>query len=185
MLLCGERHCVKIPGFDLGNSPLEYTAELVRDRQLIFSTTNGTVAVEAVQLAQSVALGSLLNRTAVAQWLSSLPEANAWIVCAGTDGHIALEDVLTAGAILHQLSTIDPTMELLNDSAHLALNAWRQIERENNLLQQLKAARGGRNLIESGFAADVEFVGQLDLSLCVPRQKDGVFARLQTEEKTV
>ena len=27
LLLCGERHGRKIKGFDLGNSPLEYTAE--------------------------------------------------------------------------------------------------------------------------------------------------------------
>ncbi len=105
MLLCGERHCVRIPGFDLGNSPLEYTPERIAGRRLIFSTTNGTVAVEATRAAQTTVLASLLNRQRVVQWLSAAPGSIAWIVCAGTDGQVAQEDVLTAGAIIDGLSS--------------------------------------------------------------------------------
>lgn len=167
MLLCGERHCIKIPGFDLGNSPFEYGAATVCNRQLIFSTTNGTVAVEAVQSASPTALGSLLNRQAVADWLSRQSVDQAWIVCAGTDGQVAQEDVLTAGAILERLHRLG-NIEHLNDSAQLALNAWHHVQRENCLLEELRMARGGRNLIESGFAEDVEFAARLDSLNCVP-----------------
>src|SRR5687768_921025 len=52
--LCGERGCVKIPGFEFGNSPLEYTQTNVAGRELIFSTTNGTVAVEAALPAREI-----------------------------------------------------------------------------------------------------------------------------------
>ncbi len=175
MLLCGERHCTKIPGFDLGNSPLEYTASRVANRQLIFSTTNGTVAVEATQNAQTTALGSLLNRAAVVQWLTTQESSAAWIVCAGTDGQIAHEDVLTAGAMLERLLVMLPTTRFINDSALLALEAWRSAQSHDRLLQHLQAARGGRNLIESGFASDVAFVADLDRSPCVPVLQDSVF----------
>ncbi len=177
MLLCGERHCAKIPGFDLGNSPLEYTASRVANRPLIFSTTNGTVAVEATQTAQTTALGSLLNRAAVVQWLMSQPITTIWIVCAGTDGQVAQEDVLTAGAMLDQLRSISPTTHFINDSAQLSLDAWRSILRDNSLLEHLQSARGGRNLIESGFAQDVEFVAELDRLQCVPVLREKVFVR--------
>ena len=181
MLLCGERHCAKIPGFDLGNSPLEYTPARVANQQLIFSTTNGTVAVEATQTAQTTALGSLRNRAAVAQWLvdwlSSQPMATAWIVCAGTDGQIAQEDVLTAGAILDQ-SLLLRKIRLINDSAELALDAWRNVRRALSLKEHLKTAQGGRNLIESGFAQDVEFVAEVDRSPCVPVLNGNVFVSI-------
>ena len=42
VLLCGERGGVMIDGFDLGNSPEDYTQERVSGKTLIFSTTNGT-----------------------------------------------------------------------------------------------------------------------------------------------
>ena len=175
MLLCGERHCVKIPGFDLGNSPLEYTSARVTNRQLIFSTTNGTVAVEASQAAQITALGSLLNRAAVVQWLNSQAITSAWIVCAGTDGQIAQEDVLTAGAMLDQLLCTPRKIRFVNDSAELALDAWRNVQREDRLIEHLQTAQGGRNLIDSGFAQDVDFVAQLDRSACVPVLQGNVF----------
>ncbi len=166
LLLCGERHCVKIPGFDLGNSPFEYTDETVHGRQLVFSTTNGTVAVEAAEPAQQVALGSLLNRAAVVQWILAQPPAPIWIICAGTDGQIAHEDVLAAGAIAELLCQAG--CSVLNDSAQLALDAWRQVAQPHSLLERLRSARGGRNLIESGFADDVDFASRLDSLPCVP-----------------
>lgn len=167
MLLCGERHCVKISGFDLGNSPSEYVASVVNDKDLVFSTTNGTFAVEAVKAAPTVALGSLLNRQAVTEWIAARSTERVWIVCAGTDGQIAQEDVLTAGAIL-DLQCTNARVVCLNDSAQIALNSWRHALRENNLAEQLKMARGGRNLIESGFSSDVAAVAQIDQLICVP-----------------
>jgi 2-phosphosulfolactate phosphatase len=139
-LLCGERHCRRIPGFHLGNSPLEYTPERVAGRPLIFSTTNGTLAVEAVAATDMVLLGSLLNRQAVSQRvrtatapaLGSGPGRHVWIVCAGTDGEVALEDVLTAGAILDSLLNSDAPILLGNDSAWLAWGAWQELVRQSS-----------------------------------------------------
>ena len=44
-LLCGERNGKIVDGFNLGNSPFEYSPEAVKDKSLIFSTTNGTTAI--------------------------------------------------------------------------------------------------------------------------------------------
>ena len=188
-LLCGERLCAKIPGFDLGNSPAEYTRAVVNDRDLIFSTTNGTVAVEACAAARAIALGSLLNRASIVQWLhngwnvqpaTSLTQkpSKIWIVCAGTDGQVAAEDVLTAGAILDGLLQLAQPDQSLNDAAQLALDAWRNVDREGSLLHRLQQARGGSNLIESGFARDIDLVAQLDSCDCVPVSQQGSAFRL-------
>lgn len=192
-LLCGERACVRIPGFDLGNSPAEYVAETVKGRELVFSTTNGTVAVEASQAAQQVVLGSLLNRDALCSWLADTARrltANGqslevWCVCAGTDGQVALEDVLTAGAIMEELVALAPECLLGNDASALALAAWEDVAREEanrdaaqaerdlsaHLVASMCIAKGGRNLVEAGFADDLRLVAAVDSLSVVPRQE--------------
>ena len=47
-VLAGERHCERIPGFDLGNSPAEMTADAVKGRTVVMTTSNGTGALLAV-----------------------------------------------------------------------------------------------------------------------------------------
>jgi 2-phosphosulfolactate phosphatase len=191
-LLCGERDCVRIPGFDLGNSPAEYDAATVKDRELIFSTTNGTLAVEACQAAAAVVLGSLVNRDAICRWLAGLlapavahnAGVDVWCVCAGTDGQVALEDVLTAGAIIERLMAIAPQTSLGNDASSLALAAWKSVagaiggddahaarqSLAGRLVATMHTALGGRNLVEAGFGRDLQLVAEVDSLQIVPHQ---------------
>jgi len=210
-LLCGERDCVRIAGFHLGNSPQEYSAATVAGRELVFSTTNGTRAVEAVAAAGQVWLACLLNRAAICQNLNRLAVEEAalgralhvWCVCAGTDGEVATEDVLTAGAVIEGLLQTEPREEqqtpwqLGNDAAHLAWTQWQAGSRPTTAadpqlpavhaskavtgcLQQFHYARGGRNLLAAGFADDLIAVAQLDSLAWVPQQvAAGTFQAMQ------
>lgn len=184
-LLCGERSCVRIPGFDLGNSPSEYTPQAVAGRDLVFSTTNGTVAVEASLGSMQVLLACLLNRRAVSAWLNAFARrspvqlaspalpTSAWFVCAGTDGQIALEDVITAGAIIDATLQDAPLWQLGNDAAIIAHHLWQSAQSEQtpsqaSIVGLLRKSRGGRNLIESGFEKDLSLVALLDSLETVP-----------------
>src|SRR5215468_8162979 len=60
-LLAGERGGDPIPGFDLGNSPLEYTRERVAARTIILTTTNGTAAMIAAGSGATAAVAALTN----------------------------------------------------------------------------------------------------------------------------
>ncbi len=172
-LLCGERHCHPIAGFQLGNSPLEYTPETVGQRRLVFSTTNGTLAVAAATTAGQILLGSLVNRQAVAQWIVASRFSRVWLVCAGTDGQVAAEDVLTAGAIAHACQQLT-ICALNNDSAMLAIDLFAQqsdgagASSQPRIIQLLSQAAGGRNLIEAGYARDIAAVAKLDSLSVVP-----------------
>lgn len=174
-VLCGERHCHPIDGFDLGNSPLDYVPASVQDRSLIFTTTNGTLAVAAAEHMRlpSILLAGLVNRRAVCRHLQqqSSPD-DLLIVCAGTDGQVALEDVLTAGAIVADLIAAQ-RFACGNDSALLALAAWQELDvaqvgGSTALQHQLSLAVGGKNLLEAGYAADVKFAANLDSLDIVP-----------------
>lgn len=169
-LLCGERNCAPIEGFDLGNSPLEYEAAHVRDRRLIFTTTNGTRAVKAIEQAQQIWLGAFVNRHAIVGEILRLRPTQVVIVCSGTEGVIAQEDSLAAGAIAAGLAS-DETLELnLNDSALLCQQAWEGVIRSDRSLSQvLREGVGGRNLITAGYEADLDFSARIDSIDVLPR----------------
>lgn len=123
-LLCGERLGHRIEGFDLGNSPVEVTRDQVDGRDLVFTTTNGTLAVEAVQHLPTILLAALVNRQATSRFVHDHTSGDTIIVCAGTNGHVTWEDVLTAGAIIDLLISPAADFAYGNDSALLAHSAW-------------------------------------------------------------
>ncbi len=101
-VLAGERQCVMPPGFDQGNSPLE--AIEAGGEELVLATTNGAPAiVAATDHAPTVLVACLLNLGAVLELLRAA-DGDVLIVCSGTDGAVALEDVYVAGRISAGLS---------------------------------------------------------------------------------
>lgn len=146
-LLGGERHGERIEGFDLGNSPLEY-GDNVRGREIISTTTNGTIALRAVEHAASVLPASLLNLSAVAAHLEAQPARDILLVCAGTFREAALEDILAAGMLVSMLPG-----RPLTDAAQVALALYRQ--EEHDLAGALNRARNGRALLAKGREAEV------------------------------
>lgn len=155
-LLCGERGGVQIDGFDLGNSPAEYTPDVVRGKTIVMTTTNGTRALAAVNAAPRVIVASLLNLAAVTHHVAD--ENNVLVVCAGTDGEISSEDVLAAGAIVAAIDETQ-TIESMNDQARIAQHFWNDTTRQgaeaSDITKSLDASRGGRNLHKLGYEADI------------------------------
>jgi 2-phosphosulfolactate phosphatase len=177
-VLGGERGGKRIDGFDLGNSPEEYTPEAVGGRIVIFSTTNGTKALLHCRQAAAVLVGAFSNLLAVCRRVHEAPEP-IHLVCAGTDGEVTREDALLAGTIVHLLLTADRDAYELNDQAHIAADAARQTlgvalamnQRDlavASIYQVLQGSRGGKNLIELGMERDLIRAAQLDLYDLVP-----------------
>jgi 2-phosphosulfolactate phosphatase len=99
-VLAGERGCVRPAGFDLGNSPAATIPP--RGAELVLATTNGAPAiVRAAQLSPRVLIASLLNLDAIVVALAGCEDVQ--LVCSGTDGQPALEDVYVAGRIAARL----------------------------------------------------------------------------------
>ena len=156
-LLCGEMNCLPPPGFDLGNSPGAFGAHHAV-RTAFMATTNGTKALIAARGAHALFAGALVNAGAVAQELLRQNRA-VTLLCAGTKGQIAMEDMLGAGAVLdHLLKTgqVDP----VGDASAISLELFRA--NRNSLPQALAATTGGQNVIASGLQEDIEFCARLD-----------------------
>lgn len=166
-LLCGERRGLKPEGFDLGNSPAEFTPEVVEGKQLIMSTTNGTRALLAAEDAARVLVGSFVNLSSVAEAVSG--EENLAIVCAGREQHFALEDALCAGALLLVLAGENGRDLALNDAGRVALDLarWYPID-----VDTLRGTSAGKALMEIGLAGDLDLCASLDRHAVVPEMKE-------------
>ncbi|MBC8230416.1 2-phosphosulfolactate phosphatase [bacterium] len=168
-LLCGERHGKRIKGFHLGNSPREYHPEIVRDKQLIFTTTNGTRALHVCSNAAELLMGSFLNRRAVCDHLvqsisTPTPKRNIVIVCSGKEGNIGIEDLVFAGLCVDTLkSRIDVE---LTDAAKIARLIYEHYS--TDILGMLFDCEHGKYLASIGLAEDLEFCAQMDVTDVVP-----------------
>jgi 2-phosphosulfolactate phosphatase len=166
-ILGGERKGLPIPGFDVGNSPAEYTRERVGGKTVVFTTTNGTRAMQRCKQAECVLLGAFVNFSAVCRELGGVEQVV--LLCAGTDGHVTREDTLFAGAVVDDLARGKNIQ--LNDQALLAADAWQTAVRlmtDRPLGMMLRDSRGGRNLIDTGHENDIDLAAQMDKFDIVP-----------------
>jgi 2-phosphosulfolactate phosphatase len=162
VLLCGERDCEPIRGFQLGNSPLEFTEERVGGRPLVMTTTNGTRALLAAAGASRCYVGALLNVSAVAARLLEDGE-DALLLCAGREGAFALEDAACAGRILRAVRA-GGGRPVRNDAARAAEGLARRPPDE----RLLAGTAAGRRLKEIGRTDDIAFCAREDLFEVVP-----------------
>ncbi len=157
-LLAGERRCVRIPGFDRGNSPQEFTG--AGDGTVILTTTNGTRAlVSAAEACRWVLAGSLLNLEAVTAAAREAGE-DVVVVCAGVLGAFALDDAYCAGRIVESLGG-EPT-----DAAVAAVRLRRSFASGE---EGLRASQSARNLLAAGLESDISFCARESVLDVVPR----------------
>jgi 2-phosphosulfolactate phosphatase len=174
-LLGGERHAVRIPGFDLGNSPLEYTRRVVAGKAVVTTTTNGTRALIAANRgAARVLVGSFVNGSAIAAELRAALHAgrSVAIVCAGSDGMFSLEDAVCAGRFVRTvMSGRGAPLANLDDGA----TAARRLEQpyRRSIARLFRDARHGETLRRGGFARDLAACRALDRHPIVPELRTG------------
>lgn len=166
VLLGGERGGLPPEGFDLGNSPAEYTAARCKDTTLVLTTTNGTRALAKACQAERVLIAAFVNFSAVCEQLRRETRP-IHIVCSGSAGDITLDDTLLAGALVDYLCE---EMEVrLNDGARLA---WDCFENHGRVLTgALELSQGGSHLIALGLKEDVHAAAEIDKFALAPELK--------------
>jgi 2-phosphosulfolactate phosphatase len=172
-LRAGERGGAKVPGFELGNSPLDCTSDLVHGKRLFISTTNGTRTLQRIQNAGAVIAAALINRAAVVKYLVEKEPENVWIVGSGWEGSYSLEDTVCAGAIAHSVCqhTNRPIEELAgNDEVISAISLYTQWQ--ENLLGLLHHASHGQRLLRLDGYEDLKYCSQTDILDVLPMQQE-------------
>jgi 2-phosphosulfolactate phosphatase len=168
VLLAGEKDCVRIPGFPLGNSPLEMTEAAVGGKTIVVTTSNGTKALLACQGASSVYPAAAVNLSLAAEKARAalLTERHILIVCAGRQGAFSLDDAYCAGRLVAAILGDRKPRRGLNDSALACLDLLRRYG--NGWDRPLARSRAGRELIKQGFSDDLREAGRVDAYPVLP-----------------
>ncbi len=175
-LLGGEENCRLIPGFDLGNSPLEYLdSQRIQGKTIFFTTTNGTTVIRKAYSATQnpIFIAALVNlslvSSAMAQTTLNKTYSSITIICSGRHGKISLEDVICAGLIIsgvkEELTQAAITPDLTDSALLSEKYAHDNIDRIFDLVLDGEA---GRNLQQIGYTADIEFCCRRDTIRSIP-----------------
>ena len=173
----GERNALKIEGFDLGNSPLEYKKKTVEGKTLILTTTNGTNALNNIKGADEVVLACFRNAEAMANHLVGLSHRGSRdiiIVCAGTEGRFSLDDGLCAGMLIELLKQ---KTEVETDDLGLLLNRFYN-ESKDNLFSALSECYHLKRLFMLGFYDDIKFCLETNCVGTVPILKNDKIVKM-------
>ena len=173
MVLAGERKSLRIPGFALGNSPLEFTPETVGGKTVVLATTNGTPAFIAAQGAREVVALAAVNFGAVVQKCRQVMEQHADLVvlCAGRERQFSLEDAFAAGRLIKVLLPEGGLRRVtVNDGALASLEIARHFG--ERWLRAFRASVHGRALAELGFREDLRLCAQENTHPVLPHYAD-------------
>lgn len=178
--LAGERRMQPVPGFDLGNSPREFTAERVGGKTILFTTTNGTPALLSCGGARDVVVASYVNFSATLALLRSALRGgtDVTIVCAGSDRAFALEDAVCAGRFVRRAAQ-RTTGVTLSDAAVACGELSRK--HDHDLRRMFAQSSHGRALEEAGYGEDLDVCAALDAYPVVPLFHDRQITRLGPE----
>jgi len=174
-LICGERNTKKIDGFNLGNSPFEFTQEVIGGKSLVFFTTNGTKAIVKAKYSDEVLIASFLNLSAVAKYLAELNKPFE-ILCSGRNNSFCLEDTVFAGKLISEISTLVQDVEL-TDAGLASVSIAKTFGK--NLKKMFAEAEHGKILIENGFEEDLKFCAKLNVTDSIPVFASGVIKNHQ------
>ncbi|MBM5800104.1 MAG: 2-phosphosulfolactate phosphatase family protein [Cyanobacteria bacterium K_DeepCast_35m_m2_023] len=174
-LRAGERGGKRVDGYDLGNSPLAVTPEVVGGKRIFMSTTNGTRSLAAVRAVPLLLTACLPNRMAVARLLVERGCQRVWIVGSGWEGDYSLEDSLAAGAVASAATELAVAPHVGvgfgNDEMLAALALWQQWHLDTETC--LRAASHGQRLIGLGnHDADFACCAAVDSLQVVPLQAE-------------
>jgi len=150
------------------------------DRRLVLPSPNGSTLAHRLTGGGRTCLAACLrNATATAQWISAChgaDHATIAVLAAGerwSDGSLrqAVEDLWGAGAVISALRATGWTaLSAEAVSAAVAYDAVRGHE-----LEALLSCVSGHELVDGGFAGDVEVAAELDSSTAVPCLIDDQF----------
>ncbi|HXG01573.1 MAG TPA: 2-phosphosulfolactate phosphatase [Bacteroidota bacterium] len=164
-LLGGERNGKMIEGFHLGNSPAEYTTERVRGKSIVFTSTNGSVALAKARYAAETIVCGFVNISPVAAYLGEMG-TDLTILCAGHEGNFSIEDSVCAGMLLGKLVEEGRHDIMYGDTGTASLILYKN--RRRSLYKMVTASEHGQYLKSIGFGSDLKLCVDVDAIPILP-----------------
>ena len=167
-ILGGERKAIKIDGFNLSNSPLEYTKENVKGKSVLMTTTNGTRTLTKSIGAKRVLIAAMINAKAVAKRLLEVNE-DVVIINAGTNGNFSMDDYICSGYIINEMLKINDKLNLtdISKTANIIFETY------PNIVDYVKEAAHYSVMKSLELDRDIEYCIQKSIIDIVPEYKNG------------
>jgi len=175
-LLCGERNCEMVNGFDLGNSPLEYLNEIVVGKSLIFTSTNFSKVITQSKNYSKTFVCSFQNMDKIADRIVEL-DCGIVISCSGANGRFSLEDFICAGMLVEKVSKKSDGEFRISDSAKVAKASYNIYK--DDIKKMVLDSDHGKLLSSLGFNNDIDYCTQVNTHDIIPIFQD----RKITKEK--
>ncbi|MDD3420485.1 MAG: 2-phosphosulfolactate phosphatase [Candidatus Gastranaerophilales bacterium] len=178
-VLTGERFCLKPKEFDIGNSPNTYTPELLSGKTIVYTTTNGTRALQQARQGIFVTTSAFVNATKSAEVLFE-KKNDVIILCAGRSNKTTIEDSLCAGLMVSLLVGICASNNIeykISDSADIAMSYYQN--NKEDIKGLLLKSEAGQNLLEVGLEADIEDCTKVDYLPFATKFEDGVLTLIE------
>ena len=167
-MVASERDGYVLDFADFGNSPFNFTPEIVGGKEIAYSTTNGTRCIHMASHSKAVVIGSFLNISVLADWLIQ-QDAPVLIFCASWKDRFSLEDTVFAGALAERLMN-SGKFETICDAVTASIDLWNLAK--NDLYAYIqKAAQKGR-LASKGLDDCIEYCLTEDLCPVIPLFQD-------------
>jgi 2-phosphosulfolactate phosphatase len=176
-LVAAERDGFVLDFADFGNSPFNFSPSVVKNKTIVYSTTNGTQAIHMANKSSEVIIGSFLNLTATCNWLIN-QQKNIVILCAGWKNKFNLEDTLFAGAIVEQL-LLDKHFYTICDSANASLDLWNIAK--HNLIHYIEKTAQRNRLRKNKLDDVIEFCLTPNITDILPVLRGDFLTRMENK----
>ncbi len=171
-LVAAERNGKKVEFADFGNSPFDFNPENIKDKTLVYSTTNGTNTINIAKKSEMILIASFLNITSIADYLIN-QKKDVLILCSGWKSDFCTEDFLFAGALSEKLILSKHYMTE-SDSALSSIDLWNIAK--TDLLKYIKNIFQYKRLIDFGFREIINYCFQTDITDVIPAlEEDYIF----------
>jgi 2-phosphosulfolactate phosphatase len=163
-LVASERDGYVLDFADFGNSPFNFTPEIVAGREIVYSTTNGTRCIHMAAHSKVVVIGSFLNISSLSDWL--IKQNNSVLIfCASWKDRFSLEDTVFAGALAEKLLD-SGRFQSICDAVTASIDLW-QIAKPDLLKYIQKSAQKSR-LASKGLDDCIEYCLTCDQTRVIP-----------------
>ncbi|MCB2195811.1 MAG: 2-phosphosulfolactate phosphatase [Bacteroidetes bacterium] len=174
-LVAAERNGKKVDFADFGNSPFEFTTDKIKDKTLVYSSTNGTNTINIAKQAEQVIIASFLNLSSVSEFLEK-QDKDILILCSGWMGDFCTEDFLFAGALSTLLMNTNK-FSFNSDSVQVSIDLWNMANQ--NLSDYIKTIHQYKRLVDFGFQEIVKYCFKIDITKVIPVLDNDYLVELQ------
>lgn len=168
-IVAAERNGIVLDFADFGNSPDNFSEDVIGGKEVVYSTTNGTKTIKLASESHKVAIGAFVNLSALTKWIVE-QDRDVLILCAGWKNKFNIEDTVFGGA-LAELLIENGTHRSICDAVTSAVDVWKR--HKNNLLDYINTTAQKERLRSNGLDGCIEYCITLDETDVVPVYEDG------------